>query len=114
VRQALRRSGVLVRRSWWRIFWILVLTVVIASFVSQVLRIPFVIFGGGATGLSRLTDPTGAGTATLVLSYIGAGVAQTIVAPFTAGVRALLYVDRRMRAEGLDVALAAAAAQRAA
>ena len=114
VRTSLRRSGVLVRRSWWRIFWILVLTVVIASFVSQVLRIPFVIFGGGATGFSRIADPAGAGTSALVLSYIGAGVAQTVVAPFTAGVRALLYVDRRIRAEGLDVALAAAAAQRAA
>jgi hypothetical protein len=39
-------------------------------------------------------------------------VASTLVEPFTAGVRALLYVDRRMRAEGLDVALAAAAAGR--
>src|SRR3954451_14400072 len=43
VRTALRRSGVLVRRSWWRIFGILVLTVIIAGFVSQVLRIPFFI-----------------------------------------------------------------------
>ena len=114
VRTALRRSGVLVRNSWWRICGILVLTVIIAGFVSQVLRIPFFVFGAGPTGLTRLTDPAAGGTWALVLSYIGAGVAQTVVAPFTAGVRALLYVDRRMRAEGLDVALAAAAAQRAA
>jgi hypothetical protein len=114
VRASLRRSGVLVRRSWWRIFGILILTAIIAAFVSQVLQIPFLIFGAGSTGLGRLTDPDAGGTATLVLSYIGAGVAQTLVAPFTAGVRALLYVDRRMRAEGLDVALTAAAAQRAA
>ena len=41
---------------------------------------------------------------------VGAGIAQTVVAPFTAGVRALLYIDRRMRAEGLDVSLMAAVA----
>ena len=112
VRASLRRSGVLVRRSWWRVFGILVLTLIIASFVSQVLQIPFLVFGAGPTGLGRLTDPDGTTTRVLILSYIGAGVAQTLVAPFTAGVRALLYVDRRMRAEGLDVALTAAAAQR--
>jgi hypothetical protein len=110
VRQSLRRSGVLVRRSWWRICGILLLTLVIASFVSQVLQIPFLLFGAGPTGFSRLTDPNGSTSRVLVLSYIGAGFAQTLVAPFTAGVRALLYVDRRMRAEGLDVALTAAVA----
>ena len=109
VMTSLKRSGVLVRRSWWRICGILLLTLVIASFVSQVVQIPFLVFGAGPTGLGRLADPDGTTTRILVLSYIGAGVAQTIVAPFTAGVRALLYIDRRMRAEGLDVALTAAA-----
>ena len=109
VRTSLRRSGILVRRSWWRICGILLLTLVIASFVSQVVQIPFLVFGAGPTGLGRLTDPDGTTTRVLIFSYIGAGVAQTVVAPFTAGVRALLYIDRRMRAEGLDVALTAAA-----
>jgi hypothetical protein len=112
VRTSLRRSGILVRRSWWRICGILLLTMIIGSFVANVLQIPFLVGGAGPTGLGRLTDPEGTTTTVLVLSYIGAGVAQTVVAPFTAGVRALLYIDRRMRAEGLDVALNAAAAQR--
>ena len=51
-------------------------------------------------------------TRSLVMSAIGGGIAATLVAPFTAGVRALLYVDRRIRAEGLDVSLSAAAASR--
>ncbi|MCA1710321.1 MAG: hypothetical protein LC789_01250 [Actinobacteria bacterium] len=114
IRESLRRSGVLVRRSWWRVCGILLLTLVIASFVSQVLQIPFVLFGAGPTGLGRLTSPDGTTTRVVILSYIGAGIAQTLVAPFTAGVRALLYVDRRMRAEGLDVALTAAVAPPAA
>jgi len=37
-----------------------------------------------------------------VLGGIAAG---TITAPFLAGVLALLYIDRRMRAEGLDLVL---------
>jgi hypothetical protein len=111
IRTSMRRSGVLVRRSWWRVFGVLLLASVVASIVGNIIQGPFIvfgiapsIFGGGAveSGASKL----------LVLTYIGAGIAQTVVAPFTAGVRALLYVDRRMRAEGLDVALTAAAAQR--
>ena len=112
VRTSLQRSGVLVRRSWWRVCGILLLTVLIGSFVAQIAQVPFLLFGALPNGFSGLTDPT-ASTGLLILTSIGSGFAQTIVGPFTAGVRALLYVDRRMRAEGLDVALTAAAAGRA-
>lgn len=112
VRTSLRRSGVLVRRSWWRVFGVLLLTLVVASVVSQVVQVPFLLFGVGTTGL-RSTVLTQGSTRLLVLTSIGGAVAQTLVAPFTAGVRALLYVDRRMRAEALDVTLVAAAARSA-
>ena len=109
---SLRRSSVLVRRDWWRVFGVLLLTVVIGTFVSQVVQLPFSALGAGS--VSGLVDPDTdvLATRSLVLSAIGAGLAATLVAPFTAGVRALLYVDRRMRAEGLDVSLSAAAASR--
>ncbi len=109
VRTSLKRSGVLVRRSWWRVMGVLVLTVLIAGFVGQIVQAPFLLFGALPSGFGSLFDPSGASTRILVVSAIGGGVAQTVVAPFTAGVRALLYIDRRMRAEGLDVALTAAA-----
>lgn len=109
VRESLRRSGVLVRQSWWRVLGILVLTAIIAGAVGQVLQLPFLAVGGGA-GL--FTGSSDIGIGDLVLAQIGAGIAQTLTAPFSSGVRALLYIDRRMRAEGLDVALAAAAADR--
>jgi hypothetical protein len=105
--RSLKRSWLLVRRSWWRVFGVLLLTMLIASFVSQVVQVPFLVFGAGPSGFtSSFTHTT---TRMLVLTYIGSGIAQAIVAPFTAAVRALLYIDRRMRAEGLDVALTAAA-----
>jgi hypothetical protein len=36
---------------------------------------------------------------------LGAIAAGTVTAPFLAGVLALLYIDRRMRGEGLDLVL---------
>ena len=105
VRPALRRSGVLVRRSWWRSFGVLLLTAVIAGAVGQVLQVPFLLLTG-----NPLEVLTGSDTSTLgfVLASLGAMVASMVVGPFAAAVRGLLYVDRRMRSEGLDVALAAA------
>lgn len=109
---SLRRSGTLVRRDWWRVFGILLLTVVIGTFVSQVVQLPFAALGAGGFGAIFDPETDVLGARSLVVSAIGAGLATTLVAPFTAGVRALLYVDRRIRAEGLDVSLTAAAASR--
>ena len=51
-------------------------------------------------------DPGSTATvAILALDVLGAIVAGMITAPFLAGVLALLYIDRRMRAEGLDFVL---------
>ena len=111
VRESLRRSWSLVKGDWWRVFGITALTLIIAAFVSVLIQAPFELFGYG--GLGNLTgDGDALAARTLIASSIGGIVASTIIDPFTAGVRALLYVDRRMRAEGLDVALAAAASGR--
>ena len=45
------------------------------------------------------------GVVTLVFVVIGTILGGTVAQPFLAGVLALLYVDRRMRAEGLDLVL---------
>jgi hypothetical protein len=112
IRASLRRSAVLVRRDWWRVFGILLLTVVIGTFVSEVVQLPFSALGAGGFGAIFDPETDVLGARSLVVSAIGGGLAATLVAPFTAGVRALLYVDRRIRAEGLDVSLSAAAASR--
>lgn len=107
-----RRSWVLVRRSFWRVLGILLLAVLIGTAVASVLQVPFSLLSGDGGPLSGVTGGVGQSLSTraLVLSALGSGVGALVVAPFTAGVTALLYVDRRMRAEGLDVALQAAAA----
>ena len=100
VMQSLRRSSVLVKGSWWRMFGILFLTAIIAGIVGAIIGFPLgiiaVLFLGGIDG-----------TPVLVAQQVAGGVASVLIAPFSAGVHALLYVDRRMRAEGLDVALRA-------
>jgi hypothetical protein len=106
IRESMRRSGVLVKGSWWRVFGILLLVQVIASVVTGVLTVPFLLLAG----INAAVNPeAGSFTLLLVVTQIGGGLATFLVAPFSAGARSLLYVDRRMRAEGLDLTLQAAA-----
>ena len=109
VTRALGRSRALVRRSWWRVFWILVLALVISTIVSGIISLPFGLAGGGLTSIGGRTS--GVHFTQLAISGIGGLLASTVARPFSAGVAALLYIDRRMRAEALDLALARAAAE---
>ena len=106
--ESMRRSWRLVRGSRWRVFGIILLAQIIAGFVAQIIAVPFtfigVIFDGFGGGLE-----SGVPNATLIASSLAAVIATTITLPFTAGVTALLYVDQRMRREGLDLQLARAA-----
>lgn len=105
---AFGRSKALVNGAWWRTFGILLLTVVISSVISWIISIPFGLAGAVSTGLSG--DPTAALSAgSLILSTIGAIIASTITLPFSSAVTVLVYVDRRMRAEGMDIELQRAA-----
>lgn len=104
VRTALRRSWQLVGGAWWRTLGVLVLAGIIVLVVEQIVQLPFTVLAGGA---SVLVGPVSAGA--ILLSTLGAIAASTITWPFAAGVTVLLYVDRRIRREGLDLELARAA-----
>lgn len=104
VRTALRRSLRLTLGSWWRAFGILALTVVLAGVVSQLLTfIPTTLAAG-------LSVSGGQGPAAFAVTAVTSLLVSTLQAVFVGGVTALLYIDTRMRREGLDVALATAAA----
>lgn len=109
VTRALGRSRELVRRSWWRTFGILFLAAIIAAIVNGIITVPFGLAGGGLTSIGGRTSQLH--FTQLVISGIGGLLASTISRPFSAGVAALLYIDRRMRAEALDLTLARAAAE---
>jgi hypothetical protein len=110
--QAIRRSWQLSHGSFWRLFGILALTGIVVLVATYVLTIPFAILGGVAGGGGSLGMFGGVATTsatTLIISAVGSILAATVTRPISAGVNVLLYVDLRMRREGLDLALRNAA-----
>jgi hypothetical protein len=101
---ALRRSCQLVRGSWWRVFGIGLLTAIIMSLVSGLLRAPF-----GALAVALTKNAVQPPAAAVIVSTAGRVLADTITTTLAVGVVVLLYVDLRMRREGLDRSLRAAA-----
>ncbi len=102
---SMRRSWVLVRRSWWRVLGILLLAAIITSLLTTVVTVPITLIAAVLGGLNDSLLPTvlAAGVATLV-----AGI---ITLPFSAAVTGLLYIDLRMRREALDIELVSAGVQ---
>ena len=104
---SLGRSWRLVRRSSWRVFGITLLVLLIVSIANGVIRIPFGVAGGTSTfGLSQAH----ASLAATIISAVGGMIGTTLTAPLAAGAAVLLYADLRMRREGMDITLQAAAA----
>lgn len=92
--RALHRSRELVRGSWWRIFGITLLTGMLAALAGVPLQ------------LSVLLGHPVAVVIGAAVAIAGAAIAQ----PFIAAVTALLYIDQRIRREGLADTLARSAA----
>ncbi|WP_329616983.1 hypothetical protein OG244_31555 [Streptomyces brevispora] len=115
---AMRRSSLLVRGDWWRIFGISILAGAVAGAASYVIQLPFSLIGifSGSLGSENLGDhPNPASiivamSGYLVAMVIGQLISQLIVAIFPPLVTGLLYVDRRIRTENLGPVLAEAAA----
>jgi hypothetical protein len=73
-----------------------------------VIEVPFEL-AGAATGLGSLTNPGSVSLAGTVIATVGSIIAGSVTRPVAAGVTVLLYVDLRMRKEGLDLILQTAA-----
>jgi hypothetical protein len=107
---SLRRSWRLLAGSWWRAFGILLLTQIVVGVGSSIVQAPFTVVGSLLIGVQdRPYASLPLTLLYLVVSNIGTVVAGAIFYPFGAAVTALLYVDVRMRREGLDVQLLRAA-----
>jgi len=100
-RRALGRSRRLVKGRWWPTAGVLVISLLLVGIVSLVI--------GGLLG--ALVAATGSDSAVADALVNGAaGIAGGVIAtPFQAAVVTLLYVDLRVRKEGLDVELLARA-----
>jgi hypothetical protein len=103
---SLRRAGQLSRGQFWRLLGISLLTSLVVGLVGEVIAVPLGLLGvlGGA-----LFPGTAAALVLVFSSYLSQIVVGSITTPFTSAVVALQYVDQRIRKEGLDVQLIAAA-----
>lgn len=106
IRGAWRRSTQLVRGTFWRVWGIRALGYLLVLVVSSVVTVPFeaiglVVSGSSFGDLTHGHQPI----ALLLFTAIGSLVASTFTAPLLAGIESLLYVDLRMRREGLDIVL---------
>ena len=101
---SIRRSWSLTQGHFWRIFGILAVSLVIVLAASAALQVPVSVFaafafqGGDTIALGPL-----------LLTNVVSVLISAVTVPFYAAVLALVYVDVRMRKEGLDVELARAA-----
>ncbi|WP_223252917.1 hypothetical protein [Arthrobacter sp. AFG7.2] len=105
----LRRSWDLTRANWWRILGITLAVGVMVGIISQVVMIPvsllpplvanFVSPHGGSE--QEIAVAVAIGMATAVLGALAGAVAYA----FQTSVMALIYLDLRMRKDGLDISL---------
>lgn len=98
--RALRRSWSLVGGAWWRTFGIVLLGAVIAAALSSAVSVPVQVVVGAV--------PVSLGVS-LAATLVGGALGQALTLPIVGVVLALVYVDRRIRIEALDDALARAA-----
>jgi len=103
----LARAWRLTRGSFWRLFGIYLLASIIVSIAANLITYPISIIAGAIGGTSGSTQAVG--VAMIVASVLSIVISTAITTIFMASVVALLYIDVRMRREGLDVQLAAAA-----
>jgi hypothetical protein len=100
---AIERGHALTKRAFWRIFGIALLTTIITSIAGSVLGTPVTLI------LQSLADG-GVSSQYAVLTFslvnaVSSVVQAAFVAPFTAAVTSLQYVDQRIRKEAFDVEL---------
>jgi hypothetical protein len=100
-----RRSFALTKgAAFWRVLGITLLAGFVASIAGSLLGLPIRLVGLGLAAMAGQDTETGQMVVTFV-SHLSALLSGAITTPFVAAVTGLLYIDRRMRLEALDVIL---------
>jgi hypothetical protein len=105
----LSRSWRLTRNNWWRILGISLVISILISIISGIITIPLgLISGGSATFLSPhggAEEATAVNVGLIIASAVVGGLVGAVGYAFQTSVMALLYLDLRMRKDGLDLVL---------
>ncbi|WP_298890487.1 hypothetical protein [uncultured Serinicoccus sp.] len=96
----------------WRVVGITLLAGIVTGILAAIVQLPVVALVSALVGPEVVTSPLS--PVTVLTDHALQLVVGALTIPFTAGVTALLYLDQRIRREGLDVSLVAAAQERAA
>ena len=105
----IRRSWELTRANWWRILGITLVVAILVGVITQVVLIPVSLLPAFVSGVvsphgGSGQDATMGAVMGVVTAVIGALVGAVAYA-YQTSVMALLYMDLRMRKDGLDIAL---------
>jgi len=103
------RSWRLVKGAFWRVWSLRALVSLIVGVAGSVISLVFVFGSGLFGGFSFFTDGGQRPLGGLIVMAIGSAVVWMLTQPLLAAALTLIYVDRRMRAEGLDIQLVQAA-----
>lgn len=103
--EALRRSWRLAWPDFPRVWGVRALSRLLALLMQLLVVVPFALVASLAAVALGADEGDRLPVLALLLLTLGSIAAGTLAAPFLAGVLALLYVDRRIRAEGLDLVL---------
>jgi hypothetical protein len=103
IRRSLGRSKQLVQGMFWRVWGIRALGSLLVLVISGIITVPFQVAGIVIDGTN--IEPGTVPVALIVASAIGSILSITATAPVRAAIDSLLYVDLRMRKEGLDLVL---------
>ena len=101
---SIARSWRLVRGAFWRTWGLRALVTLIVSIASSILSVPLI-----AVMLPSALKGHAPSTVSLVLLVILSAIVWMVTQPLIAASLTLIYIDRRMRAEGLDLQLTQAA-----
>ena len=106
-RQGIVRGWKLTYGSFWRLFGIYLLTVLMLGVLTSILQVPASILASFLMTMPNMS------TVSLVVTAVSMAITETVTVAYLSSVVALLYVDLRIRREGLDVELARAAGEAA-
>ena len=95
---AVRRSYSLVRGSWWRVFGIFLVILLVTIGLALLVSAPFAF----ASWLAAPEEPTGLSS---TFNFLGGVIVGIAVAPVVATALTLLYYDLRVRKEDYDLTL---------
>ncbi|MFJ4207163.1 glycerophosphoryl diester phosphodiesterase membrane domain-containing protein [Paenarthrobacter sp. NPDC089675] len=105
----LLRSWQLTKNSWWRIFGITLVVNLMVGIIANVVQIPVSLAAGGIGSFvsphADLASNSSALLLTTVISTVVGVLVGSVTFSFQTSVSALIYMDLRMRRDGLDVEL---------